>query len=881
MNDFFKHGSCWVRADFHLHTKADKEFEDWEQQNSFKKAYIQKLKEEEVGVGLITNHNKFDLDEFKALRKQARKAQIYLLPGVELSVNDGANGIHCLIAFDYAGWLKNGENFIEQFLTAAFEGIANRENENTRCKYSLKEVLKSLHEHREKGRDSFIVLAHVHSRSGFFYEMSGGRITDFFKKPLFRQSILGFQKFRNYGDLEKVHTWLNKKVPAFLEGSDCKTMEQVGQAQQQSGIDKKCYLKLGAFSFEAVKFALIQHEERVASEFPPIQNLYIHKIEVERNNEEPFTLPLNFDLNTLIGVRGSGKSSLLEAVRFGLGIPPQGSSQQQDYKNQIVRRFLGLGNRLYLYLADANGEVQYTIRREWGKKPEVWRVSGEKQENLLPTKLLSASYYGQKDIEALGEGFDARYVEERLFREQLAELEEQEKQLVRELEQIFTQLKEAKGLRSQRDSIAQKIAALELEIQLFEKSGLQELVAKELNFAEDEGKLEQIEKELKALSERLLEVVTSYGWESYLSYEAKEAGNTAFFEQEVFPIIHCLMKFEQQVERQFEAKGEASLLREWKKVVQKFTQKKTSLQEEFRKAKQKIDNPDLDVEMHKDNKRALHREKLRLRVIEEKLNKAKHLEQELESCLAQLEEHRQKMFGIIETEVQKLNAKGLTFRIKVTYQGEKEEFKDWLFNQTNGLHRNNHIKKVVESYDSPIQIYRDLYEADSELARILRGGSLLERFRSSLEENLAFLSYKIPNRYQFFYNDKPLEHYSIGQKSTALIDFVLAHEDRDLFIIDQPEDDLDNYTVAQKIIKRIRELKPSTQFLFATHNPNILVLGDSEQVVVCKYHDEDNRIEVKLGSIDCASIQQTAINIMEGGQEAFDRRKNVYQLWKH
>jgi ABC-type multidrug transport system ATPase subunit len=125
-----------------------------------------------------------------------------------------------------------------------------------------------------------------------------------------------------------------------------------------------------------------------------------------------------------------------------------------------------------------------------------------------------------------------------------------------------------------------------------------------------------------------------------------------------------------------------------------------------------------------------------------------------------------------------------------------------------------------------------------------------------------------------------LENYSIGQKSTALIAFVLAHQDKKLFIIDQPEDDLDNHTVAKEIIGRIRQLKPSTQFIFATHNPNILVLGDSEQVVICQYHDDENRIEFRRGSIDSPNIQQTAINIMEGGQEAFDRRKNVYQLWK-
>ena len=94
----FQNGSTWLRADFHLHTKEDKEFIYSE--NKFIQEYIESLNNQEIKVGIITNHNKFCLNEFKELRKEALKNEIYLLPGVELSVNDGSNGIHCLIVFD-------------------------------------------------------------------------------------------------------------------------------------------------------------------------------------------------------------------------------------------------------------------------------------------------------------------------------------------------------------------------------------------------------------------------------------------------------------------------------------------------------------------------------------------------------------------------------------------------------------------------------------------------------------------------------------------------------------------------------------------------------------------------------------------------------------
>jgi len=66
----FAHGSAWVRADFHLHTKADKEFKYNGDENAFVGAYVDALKKADIRLAVITNHNKFDADEFKALRKR-------------------------------------------------------------------------------------------------------------------------------------------------------------------------------------------------------------------------------------------------------------------------------------------------------------------------------------------------------------------------------------------------------------------------------------------------------------------------------------------------------------------------------------------------------------------------------------------------------------------------------------------------------------------------------------------------------------------------------------------------------------------------------------------------------------------------------------------
>ncbi len=89
---------------------------------------------------------------------------------------------------------------------------------------------------------------------------------------------------------------------------------------------------------------------------------------------------------------------------------------------------------------------------------------------------------------------------------------------------------------------------------------------------------------------------------------------------------------------------------------------------------------------------------------------------------------------------------------------------------------------------------------------------------------------------------------------------------------------MDNQTIYEDVIKLIRKLKPTTQFVFATHNANMPVLGDAEQVIACEYLDD--KVRTLSGSIDCSEIQQHIIDIMEGGAEAFEKRKQVYEEWK-
>lgn len=86
-----------------------------------------------------------------------------------------------------------------------------------------------------------------------------------------------------------------------------------------------------------------------------------------------------------------------------------------------------------------------------------------------------------------------------------------------------------------------------------------------------------------------------------------------------------------------------------------------------------------------------------------------------------------------------------------------------------------------------------------------------------------------------------------------MILFILTQYNNDIIFIDQPEDDLDNKVIYDEVITAIAKKKPYIQFLFATHNANIPVLGHAERVLVVEF--QDTKIDVSQGNIDLGLLQ--------------------------
>lgn len=869
----FTNGSCWLKADFHLHTKADKEFTYEGKDDTFVSEYIAKLKEQKIGVGIITNHNKFDEGEYKALKKKASKAEILLLPGVELSVGDGANGIHTLVIFSKQ-WLEGGD-YINQFLTAAFAGKvpSQYEQENGRSGDDLIGTIRKLDDYH---KDYFLVFAHVEQQSGLWHGLNGGRIKELAENEDFKQRTLGFQKVRTNDLRRKVKDWLKDWYPAELEGSDNKSIDGIGTKIEGT------WLKIGDFTFEAIKYALADWDHRVKEQEPSnYQHSHIKSISFEGGILGGQQVEFSPELNSLIGIRGSGKSSIIEVIRYLLGIPFGDKTIDEKYKNELVKHTLGSGGKATIEVLDKHGQ-RYSISRILNDPPEVF-VDGELQTGIAIRKTIihKPIYFGQKDLSSTGEGFEKDLIE-KLLGDRLTTIRRRISDQKIIISEQCDKLKNLGDIEEKIKEHGDKKGDAEFQLKIFQDNGIEDKLQTQTNFNADDRKIKKIIDDVKAYEGDLTDVVNQYEDElkNHSLYQSKQ--NKTFFD--TFFLIY---QFE--LEAFDDIKAELGKIRERLVELQdksmEFFDLKTQQLDQFAQMRRaletdlKANGKQLNLEEFPRLQRTIENAEQLLASLTKESEKTTSIRSNLIQGLSTLNCLWHEEYQLIQYELEQINKKHTALQISGEYRGDKEAFLSYFQSVFKGSGtRKDRLKYLIDTYANFTDIYQNLNNEKS----------LPKDFEQHFTDNLKeLLSWQVPNKFTIKYRNKELQQHSLGQRASALILFVLSQKENDLVMIDQPEDDLDNQTIYEDVIKLVRELKPKTQFIFATHNANFPVLGDSEQIHACKYAEEfsDNtgiqqEISIKSGSIDSPIIQQEIVNIMEGGEDAFNKRKEIYQIWK-
>lgn len=175
--------------------------------------------------------------------------------------------------------------------------------------------------------------------------------------------------------------------------------------------------------------------------------------------------------------------------------------------------------------------------------------------------------------------------------------------------------------------------------------------------------------------------------------------------------------------------------------------------------------------------------------------------------------------------------------------------------------KNSIIEFITKMYDETEQA-RDLNAFISE--------------RSKYYSFIGSLDYLDIN-YMLTLNGKSLLELSPGERGIVLLVFYLALSKSNLpLIIDQPEDNLDNQSIYERLVPCIKTAKKNRQIIVVTHNPNIAVACDSEQIIYASMNKKTGEISYQTGSLENPTIREKVVDILEGTMPAFDLRRLKY-----
>ena len=784
-----------------------------------------------------------------------------MLPGVELGVKEGGGGIHTLVVFNPDGWVFNEQNDdrIKRFIDSQFNGVPD---EGSRTRDDLCGCLEALDSY---GHDYLLIFAHVQSSNGFFEELDGDNLAHVIVRcgKRWRDRVLGLQRVKR-DDAARSRWPSTAPLPAFVEGSDPTKLAEVGAG------DRRCYLKIGELTYDSVKFALHDWRQRVSS----TQSETAHQPVLQRLSFRGGLLdgqdfPLSDQLTCLIGSRGSGKSSVIECLRYGLGL--EAGDSDLKYKNGLVSAMLANGGEVTITGVNADG-YSFEVRRPLGYAPVV-RLEG-KDTRLQPADVLPGLlYFGQKDL-----GFRHPSFEDDLFSKLVgrrsAEEHAQEETKIAAVKQAVESWRSVLRASEKEQEYAQEEERLRHQLAIYREKGVEKQLERLTTFDTDKRNLADFIGHLQELRTRLERAPDDWDeiandWpliKSDVLKDQAEAVAKAKVEFEAVQADHAavLARFD-------------GLLETLRKTLQGVQEQERALQEEFAALQREIDAPGLNLEEFRSRK-SRHEQLVKL------LKAAGNRKEMSSQALAQVGETARGLHDLWrqwhreeQTELaRKKRPLPESLDLAIEFEGNRDEFRAFLKAKFSGSGiRSATVDKLVETFDNGFL----LFQGHETLGKLLGGSADVAKCHAQLLENLAdFLIFRVPDKRLIRFNGVVIQELSLGQRATALLQLLMALEGHPVFLIDQPEDDLDNETIFRHVVEPLLRVKARSQFIIATHNPNIPVLGDAELVHACHEVNKGSYAHTS-GSLDSSRTREAIVSIMEGGAQAFEQRQKIYSQW--
>jgi len=418
---------------------------------------------------------------------------------------------------------------------------------------------------------------------------------------------------------------------------------------------------------------------------------------------------------------------------------------------------------------------------------------------------------------------------------------------------------------------------IEHKLTVFKEKGISEKLEKQTACNADGVKVEDIIKEAKRISQLLTNFLLQYDTSA-----VSLSGYTSKYNEAVFAKLQSLVNSFAAHMAEI-AKASETVAEDISSIVA--VQKELSdaideFKEEFAQIRREVQDDTLDIESFGKYEKEKARIENEIARQKRELAKEKTVRDAIATCVRKRNDILLEIFNAYKAEINRINSSQTELQISIGFKGDKNA---WI-GQLRTAFKGTGISEVKygtigASFSDMVALVQDIILDGGKLLRPLiteaQYDSVAAKIRESFE---SLISNVTPNLVEISYHGKPLSQHSLGQRASALVLFILSQNDNDVVIIDQPEDDLDNQVVYTEFIKKLKEKKYETQFIFATHNANIPVLGDAERIVAAD--SSDGIMHISSGTIDSKETHQQIVDIMEGGYEAFKRRNVIYSTWE-
>lgn len=910
----FKTGSEWRLWDLHVHTPfshlSNGFGNDWDNyvKELFKRAIANNISVigitdyftiegyKKIKTDYLNNEEKLN-ELFKAEEIEQIK-QILVLPNIEFRLNKfvGTNRINFHIILSNEISLTDiEENFLHE-IDFIYEAAPQREDEKRKLKTNnLEQLGKKLieqHEHFKGKAPLYIGMMNAVVDDEQICKILANKINIFEGKYLIalpsdedlsrvswngqdhqaRKLLIQKSDVLIATNPNTIQWALGKKhetVEAFIKefkslkpcigGSDAHTFDELFTKNQ----DRKVWIKAD-LTFEGLKQIIYEPEERVRiQETNPafdFEKFTFTEIEIANpvtvfENEplcfEKNTIPLNQNLVTIIGGRGAGKSVLINYFANGFklyNIPTEKSSFNPSGDFRVKwRKSLHSTDEVFPLNTQHDLPFLFISQSEVKDKVKDPKGLGDEIKKILELETLSFDRKTDETIQnyksefnAIQEWFDKRDENNNPINQKSYVQEEIDKNR-NLLERITTEENKEK---------LEKYTA-----------NIEKLQAGET----DKINLEQLKTDLTEFQQTTNEQITKLN-KGIPAIDFKpqiDAIDAAL--NEIDRIIKTAQEENAKIKDDFkDFKGDiASLLSN----VERF---KTTISV-YERRKKEIEEKEKQLSVALANKKKIGE------LINAELSRHKSTIDENWSKLLQGKEgwdekQKELMKKIINNREIKIEGE-IVFNEDAFYKLVKEQIDGRTFKGKNSI---QDLKDLVGITD--VNTYIDfLNNIDTSLQKVenyLRSGKTeFEKIFYDLRTRSTYL-YVQP---QITYKDKPLNKISVGQRGTIYLCLKLA---TNIFsqpiIFDQPEDDLDNDFIFNDLINIFKEIKRYRQVIIVTHNANIVVNADAEQVIVAENNEE--RLSYRSGSLENPDINTAVCNILEGGKLAFQQRRNKYNL---